>query len=544
MSRRVTSLAFFRSLRWLDGSPLLDRIEEYRRAVFRKALDTFEGKQRRPKYNLVLCGRGKKNWKTADLVLAALYCLVIRRSPLGNDGLIVASDEGQAKDDLDLARKLVECNPVLAAEIEPLAKELRLRDGSGSLRILPAKDVHGAHGKTYNFLGIDELHTSRSWDLLEALSPDPTRTDVLRWITSYDTIYNTPGVPLYDLKQVGKNGADPRMLFSWYSGGELNTDLEFAELEPELRANPSFGSWPEGRAYLDQQRRILPTHKYRRLHLNLPGAPEGAFFDQGKVLAAIVAGRTVLPHEEGRGYYAFVDMSGGGDDAVLCIAHEEGGTVVLDRIEQQAGDTKPFVPQMAVVKFCGILREYRLSGVMGDNYAGHTFRSYFESMGVSYTISPWSKSDLYGALEPAINGSEVELLDVPKLQEQLLTLVVRGAKIDHEPNGHDDWANAAAGVVWRIRSFLQQEKVTIATPYFTGVPSAVPGGVLTASCAVAPPLTSPAPEPAPQRDPAEQAKFDYSEHLKQISTRRPFEPWRAFVGSPYGGPPSFPRHRW
>jgi hypothetical protein len=545
MSRRVTSLAFFRSLRWLDDSPLLDRIEEYRRAVFRKALDTCEGKQRRPRYNLVLCGRGKKNWKTADLVLAALYCLVIRRSPLGNDGLIVASDEGQAKDDLDLARKLVDCNPVLAAEIEPLAKELRLRDGSGSLRILPAKDVHGAHGKTYNFLGIDELHTSRSWDLLEALSPDPTRTDVLRWITSYDTIYNTPGVPLYDLKQVGKNGADPRMLFSWYSGGELNTDPEFAELEPELRANPSFGSWPEGRAYLDQQRRILPTHKYRRLHLNLPGAPEGAFFDQGKVLAAIVAGRTVLPYEEGRGYYAFVDMSGGGDDAVLAIAHEEDGKVVIDRIEQQAGDAKPFNPRMAVVKFCGILREYCLSRVMGDNYAGYTFRGDFESMGVSYTICPWSKSELYGALEPAINAGEVELLDVPKLQEQLLTLVVRGAKIDHEPNGHDDWANAAAGVVWRIRSFLQQERVPIVVPILAyGQPRAVPGGsVLSTAVAVAPSLAPPTPESASQRNPAEQAKFDYSERLKAIATQPRNELWRGFLGSSYG-PPSFPRTRW
>ena len=52
---------------------------------------------------------------------------------------------------------------------------------------------------------------------------------------------------------------------------------------------------------------------------------------------------------------------------------------------------------------------------------------------------------------PPLNAGEVELLDVPKLQEQLLTLVTRGARIDHEPNGHDDWANAAAGVVCAIK---------------------------------------------------------------------------------------------
>ena len=283
----VTSLAFFSRLRWLDGRPLLDTIEEYRREIFAKALDALRP-DGSPACNLLLAGRGKKNWKSCDLVLAALYCLVIRRSPLGNDGIIAASDEGQAGDDLSLARKLVDANPDLAAELEPLAKELRLRDGSGALRIIPAKDVAGAHGKTYAFLGIDELHTARDWSLLEALAPDPTRTDALTWITSYDTIYNVPGVPLFDLKNLGKAGTDPRMLFSWYSGGELCTDPAFADLTPEQRANPSMAGWPEGAAYLEQQRRRLPTHKFRRLHLNMPGAPEGAFLDQGKVLAAIV----------------------------------------------------------------------------------------------------------------------------------------------------------------------------------------------------------------------------------------------------------------
>ena len=50
-----------------------------------------------------------------------------------------------------------------------------------------------------------------------------------------------------------------------------------------------------------------------------------------------------------------------------------------------------------------------------------------------------------------INAGEVELLDEVKLQEQLLTLVLRGAKIDHEPGGHDDYANVLAGLVFVIR---------------------------------------------------------------------------------------------
>ena len=451
--RAPTSSAFFGHLKWLDGSPLLATIEPYRRKLFELALDT-SGPDGRPRYNLVVSGRAKKNWKSSDLVLAALYCLLMRRAPQGNSGFIVASDEGQAADDLDLAKKLVACNPVLQAEIEVLLKELRLRDGSGGLRILPGRDVAGAHGKTAAFVGFDEIHTMRSWDLLEALQPDPTRLDALMWVTSYDTLYNAPGVPLFDLKRIGQSASDPRMLFSWYSA-DLCTDAAFAELPPEQRANPSINSWHEGSDYLAQQKRRLPTSKFRRLHMNLPGAPEGAFLDQGNVLAAIVAGRRALPPQDNVRHEAFVDMSGGsGDDAVLAIAHKVGGKagkverVVIDLVERQAGSV-PFNPRDAVAKFASIAKRYRCSSVTGDAYAGETFRADFLSHGVSYSKSELTASELYEAFEPLLNAGEVELLDLPVLQEQLLTLVRRGAKVTHEPGGHDDHANAAVGAVVR-----------------------------------------------------------------------------------------------
>ena len=49
-----------------------------------------------------------------------------------------------------------------------------------------------------------------------------------------------------------------------------------------------------------------------------------------------------------------------------------------------------------------------------------------------------------------MNAGEVELLDITELQEQLLTLVIRGDKIDHQPGDHDDYANAAAGALWLV----------------------------------------------------------------------------------------------
>ena len=72
----ISPIAFFSHLKWIDGRPLLDVIEPYRRKIFMDALYTFDA-EGVPQYNLVLSGRAKKNWKTADLILATLYRLLV-----------------------------------------------------------------------------------------------------------------------------------------------------------------------------------------------------------------------------------------------------------------------------------------------------------------------------------------------------------------------------------------------------------------------------------------------------------------------------------
>ena len=302
----ISPLEFFSHLRWIDDRPLMDVIEPYRQRIFTETLYTF-GEDRTPHYNLALTGRGKKNWKSADLILAALYRFLAWESPQGNDCFLLANDEGQAGDDLKLLKKVIAVNPLLDREVIVKQKEIERVDAKGTLKILPAQDAIGAHGKTYLFVGFDEIHGYRNWDIFEALAPDPTRLDALTWITSYASIYNSPGNPLFDLMAQGKRGEDPRMYFSWYSA-EFCTDPDYADAEAEARANPSMPSWGNP-TYLAQQRRRLPSHKFRRLHLNLPGMPDGAFLDAGRVTDAVVEGRKVLRPVEGVEYSGFVDMS-------------------------------------------------------------------------------------------------------------------------------------------------------------------------------------------------------------------------------------------
>ena len=445
----IPPLQFFSHLKWITGCPLLDVIDPYRQRIFTESLYSF-GDDGQPRYNMVLSGRAKKNWKSADLILAALYRLLAWPSPLGNDCYLLANDEGQAADDLKLAKKLIAINPILSREVTVKQKEIERRDAKGTLMILPAKDVVGSHGKTYLFIGFDEIHGYRNWDVFEALAPDPTRLDALTWITSYASIYNSPGAPLFDLVNIAKRGQDPHMYFSWYSA-DYTTDTDYENAEPEAKANPSRDSW-NNPTYLEQQRRRLPTHKFRRLHLNLPGMPDGTYYDAEKVLACIAEGRRSLrPRTDLYTYSAFVDMSGGSnDDAVLAIAHRDSVTdrVLLDTVVSQTGKA-PFNPRHAVKKFAALCKQYGVFGVTGDRYAGETFRQDFQDNGISYHVSELTKSQLYEAFEPMINAEEVELLDIPKMQEQLLGLVIRGTKIDHMPGEHDDWINAAAGAIRR-----------------------------------------------------------------------------------------------
>ena len=433
-------------LRWIDGSPLMAHIEPYRAKLFTLALDTFDP-DGRPRYNLILCGRAKKNWKTADLCLAALFALV-SDSPAGHDSecYLLANDADQARDDLALAKKIVKANPDLAQWLKVKANSIERKDGRGFLEVLPAGDVVGQHGKSYRFVGYDEVHGYRDWGVFEAMQPDPHRLDAQQWITSYASLFHRPGAPLFDLTQQGKAGTDARMLFSWYAA-DFTTDPAFANAPPEIRANPSMQSWGDA-GYLTQQQRRLPSHKFRRLHLNLPGLPEGSAFQPEPIMDAIARGVRVRRPERDITYTAFVDMSGGSsDDAVLAIGHSGlDGRAVVDLVQDQ-GAAVPFNPNKAVERFVRTLLDYRVAHVTGDRYAGETFRAQFADRGIRYAVATDAKSALYEALEPIVNAGGVVLLDVPLLEQQLLGLVWRGGKIDHQHGEHDDFANAVAGVV-------------------------------------------------------------------------------------------------
>jgi hypothetical protein len=175
-----------------------------------------------------------------------------------------------------------------------------------------------------------------------------------------------------------------------------------------------------------------------------------SFLDAEAVRAVTVPGRRELPAVSSARYWAFVDPSGGSQDAfTMAIAHRDGERAVLDCVRERQ---PPFSPDAVVQEYAELLRVYRLSEVTGDRYGGEWPRERFKAQGIRYVASDATKSDLYRELLPSVNAGRIELLDLHRLAAQLVGLerrTSRGAKnnVDHAPGGQDDLANAVAGAL-------------------------------------------------------------------------------------------------
>lgn len=155
-----------------------------------------------------------------------------------------------------------------------------------------------------------------------------------------------------------------------------------------------------------------------------------------------------LPPCSGTAYHAFVDPAGGGEDEfTLSIAHSEGEQFVIDLVRGRKGS-----PAETVAEFATVLRSYNVKRVTGDRYAGRWPRDEFDKHGIVYDVAELERSGLYLELLAAINSARVQLPPCEIVKRQLTGLERRTSRagrdtIDHPPRGHDDRANAVAGVI-------------------------------------------------------------------------------------------------
>lgn len=173
------------------------------------------------------------------------------------------------------------------------------------------------------------------------------------------------------------------------------------------------------------------------------------FLDRNLLEQYIMPGRTELQPREGQRYVAFVDLSGGrGDDAALAIAHKTEGKIIIDLAKRWR---PPFSPQYVVAEMADIVKRYGIKRITGDNYAAEFAASAMAANGIRYTKADKPASALYLELLHMLCSGQIELPDNDLLITQLASLERRTRSsgkeaITHPPGGHDDLANAVAGV--------------------------------------------------------------------------------------------------
>jgi hypothetical protein len=348
--------------------------------------------------------------------------------------LIIAPDQRQAQICLDYISAIFEASPILRQLIESRTEwSLRLTN-----RIdveVRASNFRRLRGPTFVCVIADE---SAFWLNENSANPDGEILNSVRPGLA------TTGGPLFMIsspyarkgelwrtyrKHYGPNG-DPLILVAQGSSRTFNPSLAQSVVDRAMERDPSAASAEYGAQF----RRDIE-----------------AFVGREAVNYCVLPGIYERPLQRNVRYHGFVDPSGGSADSfTLAIGHIDFAkqTVVVDAVREMR---PPFSPEIVVAEFVKLLKSYRVSIITGDRYAGEWPREQFGKFGIRCDQSAKPKSELYTDLLPLINSRRIELLDHPKLLDQLCNLERRTARggrdsIDHPPGAHDDLANAVAGL--------------------------------------------------------------------------------------------------
>ncbi|UXN30691.1 terminase large subunit domain-containing protein [Glutamicibacter sp. M10] len=159
-----------------------------------------------------LCSLPRGNGKSG---LAAMMGLAeMFMGPMSPEVFIVASDLRQAKIIFNLARRMVQLNPVLEERVQIFQDRLYMPHNDATMTPLPA-DYDALQGLDPTFQIVDELHTvtEKVWEAV--VSAAGKRPESLTLAIS--TPANSPDSVMWGLVTHGRAGDDPQFYFKEYA---------------------------------------------------------------------------------------------------------------------------------------------------------------------------------------------------------------------------------------------------------------------------------------------------------------------------------------
>lgn len=384
---------------------------------------------------------GRRGGKSRVFALLAVWLACCRdwRKHLvkGEAGVIpvIADARDRAQQTMGYIRSALEHPRLNHLVLKNLSDEIHLKNhviirvSTASIKAARSRTVLSALCDEIAFWSSDELGANPDKEIIRSLRP-AMLTIPGSMLFCLSSPYSKKG-ELWEQYRDYYGKDDDRRLIWQASTFVMHPSVDMGEIDRSYQEDPVAASAEYGAEFRTDIENILP---------------------HGVVDACIIRRRYELPPSIKCNYVAFVDPSGGSQDAMtLAIAHFDGSSdrIVLDLIREVK---PPFSPEDVVMQFSAIIKSYSLLSVSGDKYAGEWPRERFSLHGIRYEVEPKTRSEIYQALIPIINSAKVELLDNSTLFKQLTSLERRTRSsardsIDHPPGSHDDVSNAAAGAI-------------------------------------------------------------------------------------------------
>lgn len=376
---------------------------------------------------------GRRGGKSFISALTAVYLAVFGEWDLGIERgfiLCIAVDKIQASIVLNYVREILQLPAFKNIVASEFKEEIQLKNGITIM--VKTASYRSLRGFAICACVLDEVAFYRS----EGANPDREILTALRpamgniansLLLAISTVYSKSGILFDSFKDYYAKSDDLVHLFWKASTRDMNPTYDQQTIDREIERDSA----------------AARAEFFSEFRADLENYISTEALDQ-----VIVPGRFELPYVYGLPYRAFVDPSGGRQDAMtMSICHDEDGKIVQDclRIERP-----PFNPTEAVKKFCETLASYNISSVTGDRYSGEWVVEAFRKYDITYENADRNKSELYLEFLPLVMTGSVELLDHKQQKIELRQLERRSGSgrdsVDH-PKGpyHDDLANACAG---------------------------------------------------------------------------------------------------
>lgn len=335
----------------------------------------------RPRRGLVSIPAG--NGKTTLAAALGLYGL-LADGVKGAQVLVVASDQRQARITLDIARRMVELNPELAASVQVFADKLYYPQTDSTFTALPA-DPGGLQGWNPSLAIVDELHVVTE-ELYEAMAARAGKRDRSLLLAISTPAADTDGV-MWRLVEQGRAGVDPEFFFVEYAAP---VGCAIGDEDAWAHANPALDQF----LYRDGVRSSLAGMReasFRRYRLGQwPTDIEDAWLPPGAWAACTDTDRTIA---DGASVVLGFDGSFNGDYTALiaCTVETRPHLEVVELWEPPDGARDWQVPildvEQAIRDAC---RRYRVREIIADPFRWSRSLQVLEAEGLPVVEFPQS----------------------------------------------------------------------------------------------------------------------------------------------------------